>query len=300
MDLANTLMTLCWEIDEMSTLQSLSRSLPLEPVAPSLPRWPHLGLAGLSSRLKRLVIGLVFPLALLALWQTATSRVWLPPQLLPEPIFVWDSLVDMVRSGELKDHALVSISRVLWSMLIGGGIGLAIGFAMGLSRTAKAYLYPSFSLFSQFPVIGWSPLMIVFFGIDEALKISTITIAVIVPFAIASYKGIQNVPAKLMEVGRVYRFNFRQTIQYIALPAALPAILGGVRQGGMQAWLALVFVELLASSEGLGYLLVYSRNLMQMDVVMVCMAAIGLIGLLFDLALTRLEQHFSRWAPKGF
>ena len=64
--------------------------------------------------------------------------------------------------------------------------------------------------------------------------------------------------------------------------------------------LALVFVELLVSSEGLGYLLVYSRNLMQLDVVMVCMAAIGLVGLLFDLALTRLERHFSNWSPKGY
>ena len=90
-----------------------------------------------------------------------------------------------------------------------------------------------------------------------------------------------------------------QTLWHIALPAALPAILGGVRQGCMQAWLALLFVELLASSEGLGYLLVYARNLMQLDVVMVCMAAIGLVGLIFDVALGFVERHFSRWAEKG-
>lgn len=284
----------------MTTLQSIESTLPIEPASARLPRISIGPLSGTFAFLRPLAIGLLFPLLLLGLWQLATQQVWLPPQLLPEPGFVWDTLKDMLASGELKGHAIVSLKRVLWSMAIGGGIGLAIGFAMGLSRTAKAYLYPSFSLFSQFPVIGWSPLLIIFFGIDEALKISTITVAVIVPFAVATYKGIQNVPPKLMEVGAVYRFNFRQTLWHIALPAALPAILGGVRQGGMQAWLALVFVELLASSEGLGYLLVYSRNLMQMDVVMVCMAAIGAIGLIFDLALTRLERHFSRWSPKGF
>lgn len=282
----------------MSTIQSLEKPLAIEPVGTYLPwlRLPELG--GPARLLARTGLGLVFPLFLLWLWQVATERVWLPPQLLPEPAFVWETLVDMVKSGELLGHLLASLKRVAWSILIGGTIGLAIGFTMGLSKSAKAYLYPSFSLFSQFPVIAWSPLMIIFFGIDEALKISTITVAVIVPFAVATYKGIENVPVKLMEVGRIYRYSFRQTLVHIALPAALPAVLGGVRQGCMQAWLALVFVELLASSEGVGYLLVYSRNLMQMDVVMVCMAAIGLVGLLFDLALTLLERRFNQWAPK--
>ncbi|MBS1161080.1 MAG: sulfonate transporter [Proteobacteria bacterium] len=284
----------------MNAIQSLDNAQVLEPLGSALPRLHLPDCRGLTPLLKRLAYGLAFPLFLLFLWQTATERVWLPPQILPEPAFVWETLLDMLGTGELKGHLLASLQRVAWSLLIGGTLGLAIGFAMGLSRTAKAYLYPSFSLFSQFPVIAWSPLMIIFFGIDEALKISTITVAVIVPFAVATYKGIENVPNKLMEVGRIYRFSFRQTLWHIALPAALPAILGGVRQGAMQAWLALVFVELLASSEGLGYLLVYSRNLMQLDVVMVCMAVIGAVGLLFDLALTQLERHFSKWAPKGY
>lgn len=283
----------------MSTIQSLDKPLVIEPVVSLLPRISMPPLGDLSARFGRIGLGIVFPLLLLYLWQIATARTWLPPQLLPDPVFVWETLVDMVSSGELAGHLAISLQRVAWSILIGGGIGLAIGFAMGLSKTAKAYLYPSFSLFSQFPVIAWSPLMIIFFGIDEALKISTISVAVIVPFAVATFKGIENVPVKLREIGRIYQFSFTQTLWHIALPAALPAILGGVRQGCMQAWLALVFVELLASSEGLGYLLVYARNLMQLDVVMVCMATIGLVGLLFDFALGFVERHFSRWAPKG-
>lgn len=283
----------------MSTTHSLEKPLVLEPAGNFLPtlRLPDLGFA--LVHLKRIGIGIVFPLLLLTLWQVATERVWLPPQLLPAPAFVWVTLLDMLSSGELLTHLSASLKRVAWSIAIGGSIGLAIGFAMGLSKTAKAYLYPSFSLFSQFPVIAWSPLMIIFFGIDEALKISTITVAVIVPFAVATYKGIQNVPTKLMEIGRIYQFSFTQTLLRIALPAALPAVLGGVRQGCMQAWLALVFVELLASSEGLGYLLVYARNLMQLDVVMVCMATIGLVGLLFDAALGCIERRFGNWTPKG-
>ncbi|MEY4592775.1 MAG: hypothetical protein RIR18_1670 [Pseudomonadota bacterium] len=257
-------------------------------------------LARIEEPLINFALALILPLSILSLWFVATKEVWLPPQILPEPTFVWETLLDTLQSGELLTHVWASFQRVILSLLIGGAIGLSIGFAMGLSNTAKTYLYPSFSLFAQFPVIGWAPLMIIFFGIDEAMKIATITVAVIVPFAIATYKGMENVPSKLLEVGRIYKFSFWQTLRHIALPAALPAVLGGVRQGGMQAWLALVFVEIMASSEGLGYFLSYSRNLMQLDVVMVCMLAIGAVGLLFDVGLTRLEQHFSHWIPKGF
>lgn len=284
----------------MTTTNGLNESLPMAPAGNDLPalRIPLLG--ALVGQLRRLGLGLVFPLFLLTLWQLAVQHVWLPPQLLPEPAFVWETLRDMLASGELKTHLLASLGRVAWSILIGGLAGFSIGFAMGLSATAKAYLYPGFALFSQFPVIAWSPLMIIFFGIDEALKISTITVAVIVPFAVATYKGMQNVPAKLLEIGDIYQYSFRQRLWHIALPAALPAVIGGIRQGFMQAWLALVFVELLASSEGIGYLLVYSRNLMQLDVVMVCMAAIGVVGLLFDLALSMLERYFGTWATTGY
>lgn len=283
----------------MTTSQSLEEALPLQTIA----SFPRLGLPqwlSLNSPVVRLLLAFALPLALLALWQTATDRVWLPPQILPEPSFVWETLRDLLQSGELKDHVIASLTRVAISMAIGGAIGLGIGFAMGLSPTVKAYLYPSFSLFAQFPVIAWTPLMIIFFGIDEALKISTITVAVLVPFAVASYKGIQNVPVKLMEVGRVYQFSHRQTFLRIALPATLPAVIGGLRQAGIQAWQALIFVEVMASSEGVGYLLVYSRNLMQLDVVMVCMVTIGAIGLVFDLVLGRLERRASAWQPKGY
>lgn len=287
-------------------MSPINRLVDAPAIGTTIPRLPPLHFSlpgGLPLRVgqfgRQLALALSFPLFLLALWQIACERLWLPPQILPPPALVWETLCDMLASGEIAEHLAASLRRVAWSILLGGSGGLALGFAMGLSPRARAYLYPSFALFAQFPVIAWSPLMLIFFGIDEALKISTITLAVVVPFAVATLKGIENVPVKLMEIGRVYRFSFTQTWRRIALPAALPAVLGGVRQGCMQAWLALVFVELLASSEGIGYLLVYARNLMQLDVVMVCMAVIGLVGLAFDLALGCVERHFGQPQSKG-
>lgn len=196
--------------------------------------------------------GLVLPVLLLLVWQLAASRRWIPEQILPAPALVWKSLVDLAESGELWTHLGVSLARIGWSLLAGGSTGLLLGLAMGLSRPARAYLQPSFDLVSQFPVVGWIPLLIIFVGIDEPLKVAAIWLAVIVPVAVNTQKALAGLPAPLLEVARVHRFSLPQVLLSVVLPAAAPGLFNGLRQGVMQAWLALVFVELLASSEGIG------------------------------------------------
>ncbi|MBF4499600.1 ABC transporter permease, partial [Vibrio vulnificus] len=90
---------------------------------------------------------------------------------------VWDSLKDVLQSGELLGHIKISASRVAWSLLIGGSAGLLLGFGMGLSRTFKAYVFPTFDVLAQLPVLGWIPLLIIFVGIEEPLKVTAVSIA---------------------------------------------------------------------------------------------------------------------------
>jgi sulfonate transport system permease protein len=244
--------------------------------------------------------GLILPALLALLWSAAAGHRWVPEQLLPAPTLVWQTLRELWASGDLRSHLAFSASRVAWSLLIGGSAGLLLGFAMGLSRTLRAYLYPSFNVVAQFPVLGWVPLLIIFAGIDEALKISAISIAVVVPVTINTLKGIANIPRPLLEVARVYRFSPPQVLWRVVLPAAAPSLFTGLRQAVMQAWLSLVFVELLASSEGIGYLIVWGRQLSQPDLVVAGMVVIGAVGVLLDLALRWLESHLQGWRRSAF
>jgi sulfonate transport system permease protein len=252
------------------------------------------------ARLRRPAAGLLLPLLLLTLWQAATSRHWLPEQILPAPILVWRTLAELAQSGELWAHLATSLARIGWSLLIGGGGGLLLGLAMGLSPQARAYLLPSFELLAQFPVVGWIPLLIIFVGIDEPLKISAISLAVVVPVTVSTLKGIAQLPVALLEVARVHRFSRLQVACRVALPAAAPTLFNGLRQGVMQAWLALVFVELLASSEGIGYLMVWGRQLLQMDLVVVGMVVIGCVGVALDVVLRAIESRLLRWRRVAF
>jgi sulfonate transport system permease protein len=251
-------------------------------------------------QLLRIAAALLLPAAVLLLWQVAASRLWMPEQILPAPALVWQTLLELWQSGDLQMHLQISASRVGWSLLIGITVGLALGLGMGLSRTVKAYVAPTFNVMAQFPVLGWIPLLIIFAGIDEALKIAAISIAVVVPVAVNTLKGIANIPRALFEVARVYRLTGSQVVLRVVLPAAAPSLFNGMRQAVMQAWLTLVFVELLASSEGIGYLMVWGRQLAQLDLVVVGMLVIGLVGVALDVALRQVEAYLQRWRHSAF
>ena len=178
-------------------------------------------------------------------------------------------------------------SLLLLRTLQGLAGGLLLGVAMGLSPVFKDYVYPLFKAFSQVPVLGWLPLLMLLVGIDEALKIILISKAALVPIALNTYKGIENVPARYVEVARVLKFSRWQLLTRVIFPAALPPIWNGVRYGFTHAWLALVVVELLASSEGLGYMIVFGRQLFQLDVVTAAVVVVGAVGYVLDCVLAR-------------
>src|SRR5206468_2517757 len=160
------------------------------------------------------------PLAVLLLWWTAAHFEWIAPQVLPSPEAVALTLRDSLVSGELWANLQISLVRVLAGFGAGLVGGLLLGVAMGLSPTFKDYVYPLFKAFSQVPVLGWLPLLMLLVGIDEALKVILISKAALVPIALNTYKGIQNVPAQYVEVAQVLRFSRRQMLLKVVFPAA--------------------------------------------------------------------------------
>jgi sulfonate transport system permease protein len=137
-------------------MNTVSSSVPYVALAAPVPRW-RTAIVRLASGSVNLAAGLILPLLLLALWQYAVERHWLAEQILPPPVLVWQSLLELWDSGDLTAHLAISLQRLGWSLLIGGGAGFILGVIMGVSRAVQAYVYPSFQLVAQFPVIGWVP-----------------------------------------------------------------------------------------------------------------------------------------------
>jgi len=279
-------------------MASTSASLPSPPLAASAAGPTRA--SPWRGRIVGLLLAWPFPLAVLLLWQLGAQFEWIPPQILPAPLVVAQTFSDLWATGELQDHLLISLGRVLYGFSLGAGLGLLLGVSMGLSSVVKDYLYPTFRLFAQVPSLGWLPLLMMLVGIDEALKIILIAKAAFVPVTMNTYNGLRNVPTSLIEVSKVYRFTRWQLLRHVVFPAAFPTLWTGIRYGLTHAWLALVAVELLASSEGLGFLIVYGRQLFQLDVVLTAVVVVGAVGFALDKVLALVEARLLRWRREAF
>ena len=235
------------------------------------------------------------PLLLLAAWSLSARQGWLPEQILPDPQLVLQTLREHAASGELLAHTLISLQRVVAGFALGAAAGLLLGAAIGLSRTLRVFFQAPFLLLSQVHVLGFLPLLVLLVGIDEEMKVLVIAWAAFVPMALNTAQGMRDVPLAWHEVGRVLTFDPWYSFTRIVLPAALPAIFTGLRESLANAWQAMVLAELFASSEGLGYLMVWGRQLFQLDIVLMAVLVVGTIGLVMNWTLGRLEQRLHRW-----
>ncbi|WP_197672980.1 ABC transporter permease [Verrucomicrobium sp. GAS474] len=240
-------------------------------------------------------LGFLVPLLVLGIWSLASAREWLPPNILPSPVAVAHSFADLISGGDLLSNLGTSLLRVLKGFLLGGSIGLVLGCAMGFSPVVESWIGPLFRAIAQIPSIALIPLLIQFLGIDEALKLFIMAKSCAIPITFTSSDGIRNIPVQYIEVGKVLRLRRRTILRRVILPGALPSLFTGIRQGLSHVWVSLVAVEILASTEGIGYLMSWGRQIFQLDQVFVCIVVIGLVGFLFDFGLRRAEARLLRW-----
>ncbi len=242
----------------------------------SLPRLPGIALDGRALAWR--IAPWLLPLSLYALWHLGAAQGWISPQVLPPPSYVWDTLRDLAASGDLWLNLRASMMRVIIGFACGSLLGLVLGAAMGLWRPLQAYLLPSFNALVQIPVLAWLPFVLLLVGIGEPLKYILIAKAALVPVTLNTLQGFRLASPALREVARVYGYTRRQEVLEVILPLATPTIFTGLRLGFTKAWLSLVVVELVASSEGLGYLIVYGRQLFQLDLVMAAVIVVGAVA----------------------
>lgn len=283
-------------MSEPATVDAAGRPLVDAPRAASVSlgavSWRSLGRHGLFAIAPWVLLVLV-----VGLWQLAASLAWMPSQVLPAPSRVAQAFAEMVRAGDLQANVEVSLYRIGVGALIGVTMGLAYGVWLGCSATARAYLEPISRALFAVPSLGWIPILILVFGIDESLKVLIVAKAVLVPVVIATAKGIRDIPERYVEVARVMRLSRTTRLLKLTLPASLPTIVSGLRLGLSHAFIALIVVEMLAATEGLGYMMVWGRKLFQLDIVMASMIVVGVAGFALDRGLKALERFIMRWKP---
>jgi sulfonate transport system permease protein len=242
-----------------------------------MPKLPRLSVGHVS-----IPAGLIVPVVLLAAWYGVTAAHWVPEQILPSPGAVLAAFGTLIEGGDLARNLGISLGRVMYGFAGGALAGLLLGGGMGFSDNFLRFVRPTFLIVSQIPILAWLPFFMLLLGIGEALKIVLVAKAVFTPITLGTCAGIRSVPARYLELARVLGLARTRTLYRVVFPAALPQLFSGLRYGLTHAWLSLVAVELLASFEGVGYLMAYSRQLFQLDVMVAIMLVIALTGLLLD------------------
>lgn len=246
-------------------------------------------------KLKNVLIGLIVPLTVLVAWVLVTRNELFSAQLLPPPQMLFETWLDMQRSGELADNMNVSLARVVLGFLMGAVTGFLLGTAMGVWRSVDQYLSPLFNCLRQIPIVGWLPFFILLLGIDELFKIVFIAVGTLIPVAVKTHEGVKGVPRAYLEVVKVFEFGWFRTLRTVIIPAALPSIITGLRLGLSEAWMLVVGAELVAASAGIGNVMTIARRLFQTDVVLVGVIVIAVTGYLMDRFLGLLESRYIGW-----
>ena len=247
-----------------------------------------------SPRARALLLAWLLPVAVLSLAELAGRLGWVTSNLLPTPSDVARALFDLGGQTVLG-HVAASTARVAAGYAIGAALALAIGSLVGLSSTARAVLDPSFQALRAIPSLAWVPLLLLWLGIGEAPKLAMIAIGAFFPVYMGVVSGIRGVDRKLVEVARLMRLCPLALVRRVLLPAALPSVMTGLRNGLSLAWMFMVAGELIAASSGLGYLLTDGRETSRADLVLAAIVLLAVLGKLSDTLMARLERRLLSW-----
>jgi NitT/TauT family transport system permease protein len=248
---------------------------------------------------KKTVKQIIFYSAILALWQiVAMLKIW-PPYLFPSPLKVFDTLVHGFMDTTFIFGIIISMRR----LLIGYGISIVLGGLLGLVmskfKTVEDTLGGLVLGLQTLPSICWLPLALLWFGLNEKAIIFIVIIGALFSVTMATYSAVKNLPQLYVKAGRnMGARRFRLLIEVI-MPAAMPPIISGLKQGWSFAWRSLMAGELLFLNLGLGYLLAMGRELNDMSQVIAVMITITLISIFTDkLIFGRIELGIRRrWGP---
>jgi len=266
----------------------------------------------MRGNLYRYLQGFLVPCAVLAIWQWISTSGWVSPQILPAPTAVltrWvayllplqpfdpqqSGYIAWLFSGELLHDASASLYRVMIGFLIGAGLALPLGLAMGASDRIYKLFNPLIQVLRPIPPIAFIPLSILWFGLGNPPAFFLITLGAFFPVLMNTIAGVRHVDAIYIRAARSLGANQTTLFMRVMLPAAAPYILAGARIGIGTAFIVVIVAEMIAVNSGLGYRILEAREFFWSDKIIAGMITIGLLGLAIDTFMNRLNTRLLRW-----
>ena len=239
--------------------------------------------------------GLLGPLLLVAFWFAGSATGFIDPRILSEPWTVYHTTLALIEDGRLQENLSISAQRAAYGLVLGVVVGTVLAVLSGLSRWGEAIIDGPVQIKRAIPGLALIPLLIVWFGIGESMKIYTIALGVFVPVYIQTHAALRSIDLRYVELAQTVRLSRLAFLHRVVLPGALPGFLLGLRFAVTGAWISLVVVEQVNSTSGIGYMMELARTYGQTDIIVVGLVLYGLLGLGSDTAVRLIERRALRW-----
>ncbi|HOP75729.1 MAG TPA: ABC transporter permease [Bacillota bacterium] len=232
--------------------------------------------------MKRWMNRIIFYAGLLVVWfLIGELKIW-PDYFVPTPVGVWQSFMDGLSDRSFFIGTLASLKRIGIGYGISAGIGVILGIITGRNQFLDETLGSLLTGLQSLPSVCWLPLSILWFGLNDAAIIFVVVMGALLAIATVTISGVKTITPIYIKAGKNMGANGFKLLTTILIPAALPSIISGLKQGWSFAWRALMAGELLYVSIGLGQLLMLGRELNDMNRLIAVMLVLIFIGLVFD------------------
>lgn len=238
---------------------------------------------------------LVGPLLVLALWYVATSQQWISAAKLPGPLAVFEAFTGAVTDGTLQSDLLSSLQRALIGLLLGVSSGFVLAVLAGLSRFGDSIIDGNIQVKRAIPNLALIPLFIIWLGIGETMKVMVIALGVMIPIYINMHAALTSIDRRFVELGQTVSLSRGRFLRDIVIPASLPGFFTGLRLGVTAAWTALVVVETVNATSGIGYMITQARTYGQTELVLLGLVVYGVLGFTSDALVRVVERKVLSW-----
>ncbi|ABN06553.1 binding-protein-dependent transport systems inner membrane component [Methanocorpusculum labreanum Z] len=231
-------------------------------------------------------IKLILPALVLVVWEVAAilmNNAYILPRVETVLAVFATPFADLYGCGSLVENSWVSIYRVTLGFIIACVIAVPLGIILGRYPVLEQFSDSLIQILRPIPPMAWVPLSLAWFGLGLTPILFIIVIGCIFPILVNTIDGVKRVKRSWVETAKIYQANERQIITKVIIPAAGPAIWNGLRVGFGIAWMSVVAAEMMPGTvSGLGYLIMYTYNWGQVQMVIAGMIAIGIIGIAMD------------------
>ncbi len=238
-------------------------------------------------------------MVIFALWFEVTRREIVPKIFVPSPMDVLVGFEETITEGyygkSLIFHIVISLGRVLSGWVSACLLAIPLGLAMGMSSKVRASCDYIIEFYRPLPPLAYYTLLVLWFGIGEFSKVLLLFLAAIPPLTIGAVEGVREVSPSVLQAARSLGANSRQIFCKIILPATMPAIITSMRISLGFTYTVLVAAEIVAATEGIGWMVWDASKFMRSDIIFVGIITMGFTGIALDACLRLIAKRLLRW-----